>query len=95
VQDLAREWVRLKEAEQAQKPAEMVTLEPNFHGVAVDLKEAGRRLFKWVERRLSRGLELDQLEDDIAVAFARAGQGAGTEHLGHIRARPPLSFGAS
>jgi hypothetical protein len=50
VQDLAWEFVRMKEAEQAkatreeEKPAEMVVLKPNIHGVGVDLKEMGRRI---------------------------------------------------
>jgi len=50
VQNLAWEWVRMKEAERAkaqaveEKPAEMVTLNPNFHGIGIDLKEAARRL---------------------------------------------------
>jgi hypothetical protein len=46
VRELAREWVRIKEAEQAaaaaqEKPAEMV---PSIHGIGIDLKEAGRRI---------------------------------------------------
>jgi hypothetical protein len=51
VQDLARKWVRLKEAEQAaaaEKPAEILMLKPNFHGVGMDLKEAGWRFFRWL-----------------------------------------------
>jgi hypothetical protein len=51
---LAWEWVRREEAKQAkgseEKPAEMVTLKPNIHGVGVDLKEVGRRL----RRRLKK-----------------------------------------
>jgi hypothetical protein len=56
VQDLAWEFVRKKEAEQAEitrdaeKPAEMVVLKPNIHGVGVDLKEMGRR----IRRRFKR-----------------------------------------
>jgi hypothetical protein len=37
-----------KDAKQAQaldeKPAELVTLKPNFHGVGIYLKEVGRRI---------------------------------------------------
>jgi hypothetical protein len=46
VQDLAWEFVRMKEAEQAAvaKPAEAVTLKPSIYGVGVDLKEVGRRI---------------------------------------------------
>jgi hypothetical protein len=50
VQNLAWEFVRMKEAEQAkaraaeEKPAEIVTLKPSIHGVSVDLKEMGRRI---------------------------------------------------
>jgi hypothetical protein len=48
VRELAWEWVRREEAKQAkgpeEKPAEMVTLKPNIHGVGVDLKEVGRRI---------------------------------------------------
>ena len=50
VQNLAWEFVRMKEAEQAEsgaaeeKPTAMVTLKPNIHGVGVDLKEVGRRI---------------------------------------------------
>jgi hypothetical protein len=52
VRDLAWEWVRLKEAEQAtaarpQKPAEVLTLKPGAWGMSVDLKEAGRRALHW------------------------------------------------
>ena len=54
VQNLAWEWVRLKEAEQAAaasqpKAAEILTLKPNFHGIGIDLNELGRsarRLFQ-------------------------------------------------
>jgi hypothetical protein len=49
VRELAREWVRIKEAEQAaaaarEKPAAMVTFKPSIHGIGIDLKEAGRRI---------------------------------------------------
>jgi hypothetical protein len=48
VRELAREWVRIKEAEQAaaaqEKPAEMVTFKPNIHGIGIDLKEVARRI---------------------------------------------------
>jgi hypothetical protein len=37
-----------KEAEHAEaleeKPAELMTLKPNFHGIGIDLKEVGRRI---------------------------------------------------
>ena len=52
VQNLAWEFVRMKEAEQAkaraaeEKPAKIVTLKPSIHGVSVDLKEMGRRFKK-------------------------------------------------
>jgi hypothetical protein len=50
LQNLAWEFVRMKEAERTkagvaeEKPSEMVTLKPNIHGVGVDLKEVGRRI---------------------------------------------------
>jgi hypothetical protein len=52
VRELAWEWVRLKEAEQAaasspQKTAEILTLKPGVWGMNVDLKEAARRVVKW------------------------------------------------
>jgi hypothetical protein len=52
VQDLAWEWVRLKEAEQAvaasaQKPAEILTLKRGIWEFNIDLKEPGRRFLKW------------------------------------------------
>jgi hypothetical protein len=55
VRALAWEWVQLKEAEQAAavsqpKPAEILTLKPNFHGIGIDLNELGRRA-----RRLFQG----------------------------------------
>ncbi len=31
----------------AEKPAELLTLNPNFHGLGVNLKEAARRLRRW------------------------------------------------
>jgi hypothetical protein len=46
-QNLAWDWVRMKEAEEAaleQEPVEMVTIKPNVHGVGVDLTEVGRRI---------------------------------------------------
>jgi hypothetical protein len=48
VRELAWEWVKMKEAEQAAaarppKPAEILTLKPNFHGIGIDLNELGRR----------------------------------------------------
>jgi hypothetical protein len=43
VRDLAWEWVRKKEAEQA----ELVTLKPTLWGVGIDLKAFGR----WLARR--------------------------------------------
>jgi hypothetical protein len=51
VQDLARKWVRLKEAEQAaaaEKPAEIFTLKPGIWGMHADVKELGRRFFRWL-----------------------------------------------
>ena len=46
VQALAWEWVRLKEAEQAnvkEEPDEVLTLKPGIWGMSVNLKEAWRR----------------------------------------------------
>jgi hypothetical protein len=46
-QNLAWDWVRMNEAEEAaleQRPVDMVTIKPNIHGVGVDLKEVGRRI---------------------------------------------------
>ena len=54
MRELAWEWVRREEAKQAkgsvEKPAQMVTLKPNIHGVGVDLKEVGR----WIRRRFKK-----------------------------------------
>jgi hypothetical protein len=41
-QELAWEWVRMKEAEQR----EVVTLKPTLWGVGIDLKEMGRRVVR-------------------------------------------------
>jgi hypothetical protein len=46
VRDLAWEWVRKKEAEQA----ELVTLKPTFWGVGIDLKAIGRRVIRRFKR---------------------------------------------
>jgi hypothetical protein len=53
VQELAWEWVRMKEAEQAkaqEKRDEVVTLTPGIWGRSVNLKEAGR----WIRRRFTK-----------------------------------------
>jgi hypothetical protein len=50
VRELAWQWVRMKEA----KPIEVVQLKPAFYGVSIDLKEVGRRLRSFVNRRLDR-----------------------------------------
>jgi len=53
VQDLAWEWVNLREAEQRAKqakPDEVMMLKPNFHGVGIDLQAAWRRIFSWFRR---------------------------------------------
>jgi hypothetical protein len=47
VQELAWEWVRMKEAERAkarEKQDEVVTLKPGIWGMSANLKEAGRRI---------------------------------------------------
>jgi hypothetical protein len=57
VQNLAWEFVRMKEAEQAkaraaeEQPAEMVTLKPGIQGVSIDLKEMGRRIRRHFKRK--------------------------------------------
>jgi hypothetical protein len=49
-------WQRVMTAQSAkqtmettpeEKPADLVTLNPNFHGIGINLKEAGRRLRRW------------------------------------------------
>jgi hypothetical protein len=49
VRQLAWEWVRMKEAEQAtagQRPGEILTLKPTFWGMGNDLKALWRRFWK-------------------------------------------------
>jgi hypothetical protein len=53
VQDLAWEFVRMKEAQQAaaqKKPPEAVILKPSIYGVGVDLKEVARRIWGYLKK---------------------------------------------
>jgi hypothetical protein len=53
VQDLAREWVQLRENEEQKSPAkadEVLTLKPNLYGVGIDLKALGRKMRGWFKR---------------------------------------------
>jgi hypothetical protein len=60
VRALAREWVQLKKAaaqqggpaasEPSAKPGELLTLKPSIYGVGIDLKEAGRRIRRRVQK---------------------------------------------
>jgi len=59
VRDLAWEWVRMREAEQAPVPSaqqtvELFSLKPNFHGVGIDLKEAWRRILRQFNELMNR-----------------------------------------
>ena len=57
VRNLAWEWVRWKEKENAvvqppaAKPTEVLTLKPGIWGVSIDLKETWRRLRRWSQGR--------------------------------------------
>jgi hypothetical protein len=42
-------------AKSAEKPAELITLKPQFMGMSIDLKELGRRSLRWVALRRRPG----------------------------------------
>lgn len=50
VQELAWEWVHLKEQEAAQKAEKIVMLKPAVYGVGVDLRALWRKIKTWSGR---------------------------------------------
>ena len=47
---LACDWVRMQDEQNAAAANEVVPLRPTFHGVGVDLKEAGRKIKRWFRK---------------------------------------------
>jgi hypothetical protein len=52
VRRLAREWVKLREAEQ-KRSDEAIMFKPNFHGIGIDFNAAGRKLRSFFRRKRS------------------------------------------
>jgi hypothetical protein len=54
VRELAREFVRMKDAEKANVPKELFSLKPTPHGFGIDLLEAGRRIQRLLRQAFRR-----------------------------------------